>query len=186
MMRLLVCCGLLVLAGLIEGFISPSSLHWGVKLAVGLATGIALHAYWLLDRHGNPCLQALAPQDVESALASGLLDVLHRAHFPGAHDLVLVEQEDRHTGGIDGFISSITFMPHDDFGIIESDISITSDAKGSFMERMFIPVLRRGPVPYRRIRRRFPWRGWSRRRFHAAPASPGRHRSGMSSCRHPR
>lgn len=38
---------LLVLAGLIEGFISPSGLPWPVKLAVGLATGIALHRYWL-------------------------------------------------------------------------------------------------------------------------------------------
>lgn len=38
---------LLVIAGLIEGFISPSSLHWSLKLAIGLATGIALHGYWL-------------------------------------------------------------------------------------------------------------------------------------------
>ncbi len=38
---------LLVLAGLIEGFISPSSLPFWFKLAVGLATGASLHWYWL-------------------------------------------------------------------------------------------------------------------------------------------
>ena len=38
---------LLVAAGLIEGFISPSGLPWQLKLAVGLATGIALYIYWL-------------------------------------------------------------------------------------------------------------------------------------------
>ena len=38
---------LLVAAGLIEGFISPSGLPWQLKLAVGLSTGIALHRYWL-------------------------------------------------------------------------------------------------------------------------------------------
>jgi uncharacterized membrane protein SpoIIM required for sporulation len=41
------CIPLLILAGVIEGFISPSGLPWLVKLATGLATGIALHAYWL-------------------------------------------------------------------------------------------------------------------------------------------
>ncbi len=44
---ILACAPLLVLAGLIEGFISPSGLPWWVKLAVGLGTGVALHAYWL-------------------------------------------------------------------------------------------------------------------------------------------
>lgn len=38
---------LLVFAGLIEGFISPSSLHWSLKVGVGLLTGIALYWYWL-------------------------------------------------------------------------------------------------------------------------------------------
>jgi len=38
---------LLVGAGLIEGFISPSGLPWIVKALVGLATGGALHWYWM-------------------------------------------------------------------------------------------------------------------------------------------
>lgn len=38
---------LLVIAGLIEGFISPSGLPFWVKLGVGVATGIALYWYWL-------------------------------------------------------------------------------------------------------------------------------------------
>lgn len=42
------CAPLLVGAGLIEGFISPSALPWPIKLAVGLATGGALHYYWLV------------------------------------------------------------------------------------------------------------------------------------------
>jgi len=41
------CIPLLILAGLIEGFISPSGLPWAVKLTVGLLTGLLLHAYWL-------------------------------------------------------------------------------------------------------------------------------------------
>ena len=41
------CMPLLVVAGLIEGFVSPSGLPWLLKLAVGLSTGIGLHRYWL-------------------------------------------------------------------------------------------------------------------------------------------
>ncbi len=41
------CVPLLILAGLIEGFISPSGLPWPAKLAIGWLTGILLHAYWL-------------------------------------------------------------------------------------------------------------------------------------------
>ena len=44
---------LLIAAGLIEGFVSPSDLPWWFKLAVGLATGIALYAYWLFAGRGE-------------------------------------------------------------------------------------------------------------------------------------
>ncbi len=44
---------LLVLAGLIEGFVSPSGLPFAVKLGVGLLTGVALHAYWLRAGRGE-------------------------------------------------------------------------------------------------------------------------------------
>lgn len=45
------CVPLLLLAGFIEGFVSPSGLPWPVKLAVGLGTGVALHWYWLRYSH---------------------------------------------------------------------------------------------------------------------------------------
>lgn len=41
------CVPLLILAGLIEGFLSPSGVPWPIKVMVGLSTGLALHAYWL-------------------------------------------------------------------------------------------------------------------------------------------
>jgi uncharacterized membrane protein SpoIIM required for sporulation len=37
----------LVIAGLIEGFLSPSAAPWPVKALVGVASGVALYAYWL-------------------------------------------------------------------------------------------------------------------------------------------
>jgi uncharacterized membrane protein SpoIIM required for sporulation len=43
---ILACVPLLVLAGLIEGLISPSGLPWPVKAAVGMITGLGLHTYW--------------------------------------------------------------------------------------------------------------------------------------------
>jgi uncharacterized membrane protein SpoIIM required for sporulation len=45
---LLGCIPLLVIAGLIEGFISPSSLPLGFKLAVSATSAIALYSYLLL------------------------------------------------------------------------------------------------------------------------------------------
>lgn len=41
------CVPLLILAGVIEGFISPSGLPWLVKLFVGAGTGGVLYWYWL-------------------------------------------------------------------------------------------------------------------------------------------
>jgi uncharacterized membrane protein SpoIIM required for sporulation len=49
------CLPLLVLAGLIEGFLSPSAAPPEVKLAVGLLTGVALHSFLLAGgRTGSP------------------------------------------------------------------------------------------------------------------------------------
>lgn len=42
------CALLLVIAGLIEGFISPSGIHPAFKVTIGVATGIAMYSYLFL------------------------------------------------------------------------------------------------------------------------------------------
>jgi hypothetical protein len=43
------CVPLLVIAGIIEGFISPNeAIAWPIKWGVGLLTGIILYSYLLL------------------------------------------------------------------------------------------------------------------------------------------
>jgi uncharacterized membrane protein SpoIIM required for sporulation len=61
---------LLVIAGLIEGFISPSGLPFWVKLGVGISTGIALHWYWLrVGRTEETTLASLQPQHIATTAA---------------------------------------------------------------------------------------------------------------------
>jgi uncharacterized membrane protein SpoIIM required for sporulation len=48
------CIPLLVIAGIIEGFVSPSDLLPEVKFATGLATGIALHTFLIRAGRGQP------------------------------------------------------------------------------------------------------------------------------------
>ena len=47
------CACLLVIAGLIEGFISPSDLPAGFKIATGVLTGIAMYSYLALIGRSN-------------------------------------------------------------------------------------------------------------------------------------
>jgi len=48
------CVPLLVIAGLLEGFLSPSAAPWWIKTMAGLASGILLYAYWLGARRQTP------------------------------------------------------------------------------------------------------------------------------------
>ncbi len=48
---------LLVIAGMIEGFVSPSGLPWWVKLSTGVIAGALLHAYWLFAGREIPIKQ---------------------------------------------------------------------------------------------------------------------------------
>jgi uncharacterized membrane protein SpoIIM required for sporulation len=42
------CVPLLVIAGVIEGFISPNeAIPWPVKWMVGIGTGVVLYSYWV-------------------------------------------------------------------------------------------------------------------------------------------
>jgi len=42
------CVPVLVVAGIIEGFISPTPIHPAIKIGIGITTGIALYSYLLL------------------------------------------------------------------------------------------------------------------------------------------
>lgn len=66
-MVILGCAPLLVIAGLIEGFVSPSGLPFWVKLTVGLVTGSALHTYWMLAGRERPVRQGVLPRPVLSS-----------------------------------------------------------------------------------------------------------------------
>jgi uncharacterized membrane protein SpoIIM required for sporulation len=47
------CAALLVIAGIIEGFLSPSQLPAAVKFGTGIGTGIAMYSYLLLAGPGK-------------------------------------------------------------------------------------------------------------------------------------
>lgn len=48
------CVPLLVLAGIIEGFISPQPISPVIKIGIGVITGIAMYSYLLLAGRGEP------------------------------------------------------------------------------------------------------------------------------------
>jgi len=54
------CACFLVIAGIIEGFLSPSDLPAIVKVATGVGTGLAMYAYLALAGHGEDVPQAAA------------------------------------------------------------------------------------------------------------------------------
>ena len=47
------CIPLLMIAGTLEGFVSPSGLPGGVKFLIGLTTGISLYLYLFLCARGT-------------------------------------------------------------------------------------------------------------------------------------
>jgi uncharacterized membrane protein SpoIIM required for sporulation len=53
------CVPLLVIAGVIEGFISPAPINPSVKYGVGIATGLALYSYLLLAGRGKDEAEAV-------------------------------------------------------------------------------------------------------------------------------
>lgn len=55
------CACFLVIAGIIEGFLSPSDLPAAVKIATGIGTGIAMYSYLLLAGRGED-----RPQEIET------------------------------------------------------------------------------------------------------------------------
>jgi uncharacterized membrane protein SpoIIM required for sporulation len=52
------CVPLLVIAGIIEGFISPAPINPAVKFAIGITTGLALYSYLLLAGRGKDEMEA--------------------------------------------------------------------------------------------------------------------------------
>jgi uncharacterized membrane protein SpoIIM required for sporulation len=52
------CVPLLVVAGIIEGFISPAPINPAIKFAIGISTGLALYSYLILAGRGKEEIQA--------------------------------------------------------------------------------------------------------------------------------
>lgn len=47
------CAFLLVIAGIIEGFVSPAAINPGIKVGIGVTTGIAMYSYLLFAGRGS-------------------------------------------------------------------------------------------------------------------------------------